>query len=805
MRHFADQPGVPPIKQTHQHCSVKYTRYSTDDDKLVAATQAVEAWTCPLGWDVAMLFEKYSDADDAAGHEDDNVSRASGSHGDEPTFHEHCLHTYQTLAAHCPDFPNTRRLRSLMETAAHSGGFSHLQKRDTFASRCELPVDGFKPLTVASVTINDAEDNPIVHAIGTVHREVRATSLWDNPRLVYALHQKIKKFLNQEGAECTCNLMNIMVKILAPHPDNSAILEAHVLEVMPFAGPNTCTVNAIYINHDAAASMPKGDPKGFLNLPPTYRDDGSDPAGEIMGHGLTAHLCPGSHRNCRLGLHDLVKLFSEKSILNGGWLDEGETASLPDDAASSLVWYTRHQEHDFLISTYKLQPDTADSQHADHSNTHSVILAVHYPPYITHWPPMNHTARQSSSGRPRPPPFNHAHYPPLPAGHGPARSAPPPRERARLVKPDAPLNVPFYAQLIAGRRDANDLLEERYAMDYRALAGADLFSFQQARALVAEFAAETSRTISATFGGEGWHSDQTIYQNILHQGWNSATHQPQDPHIESAREMWFNAWDELINNCIMRELTQGHGPAMTRISLDHLLDVGAFRPRGEFSESEQLDLWRRVTGDADTARQYMQWLQAHPTVPLNPPSARSGHAAQAASRTHPHRSAAPARGPGPAHGAGRGPAQTHTKTYKRGQTTQKGPSKYADYVPKHYAGEDGYMPSDPPDFNHDSFPALVPDASEPGPAYEPAQPVVEPAPAPAPQDRRMIRIYDPKTQRWKYATQATKLSRKVVLLPPRAPPLAAKLEQLEQRLARSEQSANMEHLLTRLLSHLDLA
>jgi len=69
----------------------------------------------------------------------------------------------------------------------------------------------------------------------------------------------------------------------------------------------------------------------------------------------------------------------------------------------------------------------------------------------------------------------------------------------------------------------------------------------------------------------------------------------------------------------------------------------------------------------------------------------------------------------------------------------------------------------------------------------------------------MIRIQDPKTDRWKYVSQDTKLSRKVVLLPPRAPPLAAKLEQLEQRLARSEQSANMEHLLTRLLSHLDLA
>jgi len=57
----------------------------------------------------------------------------------------------------------------------------------------------------------------------------------------------------------------------------------------------------------------------------------------------------------------------------------------------------------------------------------------------------------------------------------------------------------------------------------------------------------------------------------------------------------------------------------------------------------------------------------------------------------------------------------------------------------------------------------------------------------------------------RYIVQDTKLSRKVVPLPPRTPPLAAKLAQLEQRLARSEQSANMEHLLTRLLSHLDLA
>ena len=76
---------------------------------------------------------------------------------------------------------------------------------------------------------------------------------------------------------------------------------------------------------------------------------------------------------------------------------------------------------------------------------------------------------------------------------------------------------------------------------------------------------------------------------------------------------------------------------------------------------------------------------------------------------------------------------------------------------------------------------------------------------PAPQQGRNTKVFDEKKQRWVYKFQKSLLSRKVVPLPPRTPPLAAKLEQLEQRLARSEQSANMEHLLTRLLSHLDLA
>ena len=560
-----DQPWVPELTHNQEHCSVKYTRYSTNNGKLMTPTQAVEAWTCPMNWDTAQLFEALD-------------AETEG-------FNEHCIAVYKKLADHCPNVLSTGRLKLLMSHAAQSGALQELAKKDTFASRCELPVDGYKPLTVASATITDDQNGTMVHTIGTVRRQLRASNLWDNPRLVYALQRKLDWFLQNEAARHECNLVNIVVKITAPHPADPDKFETHVLEIMPFAGPNSCTVTAIWINNEHGKEVERGSAKGFLNLPPTYTDDDTEPPGEVLGDSLTAYLCPASHRNCRLGLHDMIKIFCQKSLAGDGWLVPHEADLLPSDPDSSLVWYTRHQEHDILLATYKITEDVENSPYANHSDTHSVIVSVHYPPYITHWP-SSRTFRPVSNVRPRPPPFNHDHYPSLPPGHGPARASEgnvrPPRERVKLVKPDAPLHVPFFAQLIAGHLNANDLLEERYYMDYRALSGADLHSFQIARGLVEEFAADTARTISVTFGGEGWNHGETIYQNILHQGWNSETRQRLDPQIQSAREMWFTAWDDLICTCIGRKLNHADSNRFD-VSLHTLLDFGVFKPRGHFS------------------------------------------------------------------------------------------------------------------------------------------------------------------------------------------------------------------------------
>ena len=750
-----NQPWIPTIRHPEEeYCSIKYTRYSMEEGKNVTPIQAPEAWTCPMKWDHAQRF-----AADASDH-DSQV--------------EHCTAIYEALGQYCPSLPKTKRLKYLLEYAVQTAVFHAEHVTASFETRCEQPADTYTPTHIASVTTRDRHDGRVVHAICTANRTVRASTLWDNPRLVYALQKRIKWFTMDVGElQPTHNLMNLVVRITAPTLDDSERFETHVLEILPFAGPDSCTVTAIHIEHKGADS--ERDPSdGFLNLTKESQVDPRDPPGRIMGQSLSTYLCLGAHRNRRYGLHELVKIFCEKSLAEDGWIPAENIATLSDKETSALVWVTRHQEHDFLISTYRLPGH----------NAQSVILSVRYPPYITHW------------SHPTGLPSHFRHFPPPPAGHGyhfpPPRSVRPPRERVPMVSPDAPLHVPFFAQLIAGQPKFKDdvLLQEKYYMDFIALQGADLHRFQRARAQVEEFASGLGRKIATAFGANGGWQHDSFYMNILHEGWNNENGERLDKDTESAREMWFKGWDELIGECIRQKLAeenliQHESPAVTG-QFAHLLDVGAFKPRGPLDQNATKKLWARITGTFSEGAHYVEWLANHPTVPLTEARAQHDRPAQARHPMPAHHTLPS--GPVHFHPPSSGPpAAGPPRAFKRAPPKQKKQDRYAGYQPRHHAGEEDY----------------VPPASHEGHAPEQVQ-SVEPAPAEAPKERKMRMVVDRNGNR-RYVIQDTKLSRKVVPLPPRTPPLAAKLAQLEQRLARSEQSANMEHLLTRLLSHLDLA
>jgi len=336
-------------------------------------------------------------------------------------------------------------------------------------------------------------------------------------------------------------------------------------------------------------------------------------------------------------------------------------------------------------------------------------------------------------------------------------------------------------------------------MYFYALQETTVSQMHHARTILDNYANKLRMEISTKFTAS-WDQSVGFYANVIKQGWNMATSQRLDSAEPSAREIWILGWYDLIRDCVKLKLFRLHkggdpGFDENHAALSSLLEYGAFKPS---DESETVyDVFIRIIPTGDVVDRYLEWLSHNPTAAQGG-QGRAGNRRNAEphweeddeyddvddegeSGDYSHASGSQSRAT-----SRTGHSRPASRTGPSRPASAMGPSRPASAAARHSRPA---SPAGPPPPEYSTRPQ----------GYGPKKPRRSRHVTPD------VKFVDVVRHGKRAGQQQARLSRKVVPLPPRTPPLAAKLAQLEQRLARSEQSANMEHLLTRLLSHLDLA
>lgn len=744
---------------THEMCTVKYTCYTMpeqatafappDQPAISTATQAPVAWACPLAWRSAIDFAKAP--------RDTRVA--------------HCKNLYDAIRKTCPAGPATRRLHQLLNSAVTDANIFEsavevlrLQDRP-HVDRTQATVHGMSQL---HATYHDPRGcDHAEHWVTAGARDVNVCANWHDPHVNSLLRHTVLRAAGQFARagqgddDYDTNLFNLCIKIQAPmarkngdeetrDDDLFTHWESHVLEIMPYGGPDSCTVTRL------AFSQPySGDDCAFLSPPEGGDRSIQDQPNAVCDlDGFSPFFCQGAHRKMRYGTNDLINLFAMQPSV---WTDRGhgEFAEFSPTDRQSFAYRLSFPEWDFFLASYRML-SAANTPVALTS-----VIAVHYPPFLTH------------------------------------------RGKRGVVSPTVSLHNPesapsYFIHLInagvSGRPDWHGEHwedEETTFMYYHRLQSVSDDDFTRALRTVQDQFTALQHAISRRFTDD-WVSGASFYENVLDMGWhyNHPAGQPGADQPDSARGMWVAGWHRFLSRCILTAL---HAASPTTVddpglspgeAEEHLLvmQCGLFAPSSHLPKDPTHALWREILssslGDpaviARRSSAYEDWAHGQQTV----------HAL--AERPHARPAQAPAQHHAqPAHA----PAQHHAQPHAppaHAPAHHHAPHAHAQHFP-HIPPKSGRL------FVYDKNTGRVHDGDihvrPPPPGQEHANKYFK-------QRARLSRQAGP--------TQA-RLSRKVVSLPVRPPPLASKLQQIEQRLERSEHSANMEHLLTRLLTRLDPA
>jgi hypothetical protein len=351
-----------------QWMSIKYRLHSlssNDKNTLGSPVQGVVAWTCVLPWNLAQDVVRLTNP------EDKKVLWKN---------------IYMALHESCPHDKNVARLRHVLKRAIQDK-FHHglVQQSVLGAGIVEQPQSGVEPAFHWTATDSLHQKHMLI--LGP--RQVTVCADHHVPRVNMLLNKTITEIGKAVAKQRAGNIFSVNVRIDAPlrdlqdeddPHDTDTEWEGHVLELAPYAGPDTCTATNIMF----VQSWDQHAVNGFLpetrighNEYGLYRlaqsQNGMASVSKIM-----ARVCIGAHRGTRFNDLDILKEHAE--VHRHMWADEhSNLPEMGDDPEHPEAYMARisFEDWDMVLGSYKVERGIT-------TKVYTVVTAINYPPYITH-------------------------------------------------------------------------------------------------------------------------------------------------------------------------------------------------------------------------------------------------------------------------------------------------------------------------------------------------------------------------------------------------------------------------------------
>lgn len=495
---------------------------------------------------------------------------------------------YNLIAETAPRIHQTSRVRELLRHALENDVLNALHDTDrqhALADQIsEHPLVTSTPILIMEGTDRETEpdDNGHAHMYDLAHhtimlsaRSVNVCADWHNPAVNEVLKNTVTACAANTIGTHVSNLCNITIRIIARSldidwrarksegfmaPYLAGQWECHVLEIMPFAGPDACTTTTLYLPHPRASQ----GPPGFLD-PGQYRESSTGIWTEhAVASALEAKTCVGAHRNVRFSDLQLVKLLAE--ACRRSWNPDGSKRLEEYDASDPKTYAARIscEYWDFILSTHAL-PD---------GEAHTIIVAVNYPPHITH---TAHAGRIPNC----------------------------------ILDDNSSSSRLFYIHLVAADQDDPDFYDDdENFVNYFANTGYDGEVDSVGIWTLHQDLLELKRAIAGKYT---WDPRKGFFYNIMHNTISDDPSQPLAVH-ESMRMEWINHYRQLIKHSIEQAFKaarhENHAASQEFMYSDQLLSHGIFRLN---SNKDKETKWKRILGgDEALYSWYMDYLRQHP-------------------------------------------------------------------------------------------------------------------------------------------------------------------------------------------------